>query len=61
MRDPSYKTSVTKCEKCSATCSNHKWGMIRAYNEGWFFSKDRKAFCPAHVPSWVAGWRMRQK
>jgi hypothetical protein len=52
---------VQQCEHCPETCSNHKFGLIRAGQAGWFFSRDGKqAFCPTHVPEWVTAWRARR-
>lgn len=45
---------------CKVTAPSHKWGTIKAWNEGWFFSKDGSGkWCPSHLPSWVAKWRAR--
>jgi hypothetical protein len=38
-----------------------KWNVMKASREGWFFQKDDTAWCPDHVPDWVAAWRARQK
>lgn len=39
-----------------------RWHKLRASAElGWFFQKDGKAWCPAHVPEWVEGWRAKNK
>lgn len=46
---------------CLATYKSHKWGQIKAGDEGWFFTKENEAFCPAHVPSWVEEWRAKKK
>lgn len=57
-------TQDTRCDHedgCEKTCPNHKWGHLRAHKEGWFFSKDRHAFCPDHRPEWVEKWRERKQ
>lgn len=35
---------------CDATHPAGKWGNIRAQTDGWFHTKDEKAYCPKHVP-----------
>lgn len=52
-----HETTPKKCDQCEATCPGHRWGVIRAGKEGWFFGKDGKAYCPDHGPAWVAEWR----
>lgn len=54
---PSY-TDPVKCEDCDATGKNHKWARIRS--DGWFFTKDSKAYCPLHTPAWVSEWRAKK-
>jgi len=44
---------------CGQTHSDGQWGKIKAGAEGWFFQKDGNAWCPAHIPDWVAEWRAR--
>lgn len=44
---------------CLRTYKRHKWGVIKAHNEGWFFQKNGDVYCPEHVPEWVAKWRAR--
>lgn len=46
---------------CGASVPGSKWDQVKAANEGWFFAKDGTAYCPAHVPDWVAGWRENRK
>lgn len=44
---------------CDEQIKDHRWGKTKA--SGWFFSRDNtQAFCPEHVPDWVAGWRARK-
>lgn len=45
-------------EGCTASFPGSKWHAIRAGGQGWFFSReDDAAYCPEHVPEWVAAWR----
>lgn len=45
---------------CQASYPGSKHAAIRAGQEGWFRSrKTGEAFCPEHVPDWVAGWRAK--
>lgn len=45
--------------ECPATIKNHRWGKTKA--DGWFFSRrDDTAFCPDHIPPWVAEWRAQK-
>lgn len=48
------------CQHCDAQCKGHKWGKIKAGDGGWFFMNDGRAYCPRHVPEWVATWRARR-
>ncbi len=50
-----------QCAGCSLSFPGSKHGKIRAQREGWFFSRDNIAYCPAHVPEWVAAWRAALK
>jgi hypothetical protein len=50
-----------KCEGCDATVPAHRWGMVRAGSDGWFFQKDGRAYCPKHVPDWVTAWREKNR
>ena len=52
-----HEGSTVSCSQadCDATVKNHRWGKIKA--EGWFFQRDGQAWCPTHVPEWVAEWR----
>ena len=45
---------------CPRSYESHKWGQIRAHDEGWFTQKDGTAWCPDHTPDWVAAWRARK-
>lgn len=40
---------------CTESIRDHSWGKIKA--TGWFFQQDGTAWCPKHVPDWVASWR----
>lgn len=44
---------------CTETIPNHAWGQIKASD--WFFTQAGKAYCPKHIPPWVAKWRERRK
>ncbi len=47
---------------CTASFPGSKFDAIAAGVEGWFFSRGTDdAFCPEHIPDWVAGWRARQQ
>jgi hypothetical protein len=49
-----------KCahESCTATFEAHRWGKTRAQSSGWFLQRDNvTAWCPEHIPEWVATWR----
>lgn len=54
--------ATTHCAFITCICSfpDHRWGAIRAFNEGWFVEKNGTAWCPDHVPEWVADWRARR-
>lgn len=44
---------------CTNDIPNHRWSKIKA--DDWFFSEQTgKAYCPDHIPEWVAGWRARR-
>jgi hypothetical protein len=44
---------------CDQKIKNHRWGKTKADN--WFFSRDDDiAWCPNHLPAWVAEWRSRR-
>jgi hypothetical protein len=34
-----------------------RWSKTKAQDEGWFFQQNGAAWCPDHVPAWVAAWR----
>lgn len=48
-----------KCYECERTVPQHKWGQIKAHDEGWYFPRNGGAYCPDHVPAWVTEWRAR--
>lgn len=54
---------MTECAQpdCLASHPAHQWGNKRAESEGWFHQKNGTAWCPAHVPQWVAEWRAKRK
>ena len=56
---PRYEVEEIPCsdEECTETVRNHYWGRVKS---GWFFQKDGSAWCPAHIPEWVAEWRARK-
>ena len=46
---------------CTAQHARNKFAAIRAGQEGWFHSYATDlAYCPLHVPAWVAAWRARK-
>lgn len=53
--------SYGRCSQpeCPEVYPLHKWGTLAASDAGWFFQRDGRAWCPVHVPAWVAGWRRR--
>lgn len=55
-----YVTDEVVCAErgCAASVPDHYWGLVKA--EGWFFQRDGSAWCPQHIPPWVAGWRARK-
>lgn len=53
--------SRVRCDgpDCAAAVENHRWGRTKA--AGWFFTRDDdQAWCPEHVPDWVAEWRAKR-
>lgn len=46
---------------CPVSFPGSKFAAIKAQGEGWFFAKDGIAYCPEHVPEWVAAWRERRR
>jgi hypothetical protein len=53
----SYGDARVTCAGCEESVPDNRWSKIRASAAGWFFQKDGTAYCPLHVPAWVAGWR----
>jgi hypothetical protein len=47
-------------EGCVNTYRPHYWGSREAARRGWFLQRDKTAWCPDHIPSWVSEWRQRQ-
>lgn len=46
---------------CTASFPGSKFAAIKAGADGWFFSRETdEAYCPPHVPEWVAAWRARK-
>jgi hypothetical protein len=41
--------------------ASHRWGATRAHGGGWHIQKDGDAYCPDHLPYWVARWRAEKK
>lgn len=52
-----------KCAQpgCAASAKDDRWAKIKAHDAGWFEQKDGTAWCPEHVPDWVARWRAYQQ
>lgn len=50
----------TVCCRCVASIASSRFDHIRAGEAGWFFTKAGDAYCPVHIPAWVAEWRARQ-
>lgn len=42
-------------DECPRHVADNKWAKIHAI--GWFFQRDGTAFCPDHLPEWLASWR----
>ena len=59
-RHPSYKAACSK-PNCESDYFPDKWGKIEAVNLGWFLQRNGDAWCPKHIPDWVAEWRARKK
>ena len=51
---------VCEHDECDASYHTHKWDAIKE-GENWFQQKDGTAWCPQHIPDWVAEWRKRKK
>lgn len=54
--DPAHQIHCAQPD-CEAWIRNHAWDKIK---KGWFFLKNGEAFCPDHIPSWVAAWRAKK-
>lgn len=54
-----YQTTRILCAElsCNESFANHKWGAIKAHDEGWFALKEGEAWCPQHLPDWVEKFR----
>jgi hypothetical protein len=48
-----HRLTRWQCEICTASVASHKWAMIRAWHEGWYFTKDGLSFCFEHRPAWA--------
>lgn len=48
-------------EGCKKSFLDHEWGAKDAYKQGWFVTKDGRAWCGDHNPDWVIAWREKQK
>lgn len=62
MAEDSHDVTVWICAipDCEESIKKGRWSQIKR-GENWFFTMDDKAFCPKHVPSWVAEWRAKKK
>ena len=49
---------VCNQEGCKASIQDDRWSKTRASD--WFFMRDGRAYCPAHIPSWVQNYRARK-
>lgn len=45
------------CAECGKTHKKDRWNNSKAQGLGWFMQKDGTAWCPDHIPEWVAEWR----
>lgn len=52
--------AAVMCEVCARTVDRNRWARTRAHDEGWFESKDGRAWCPTHNPEWVRTWRAKR-
>lgn len=54
---------ITYCQKrgCEASFKDHRWGASKAHDDGWFLQTNGTAYCPEHIPPWVAAWRKHKK
>lgn len=56
MLSPDGKKIWCEVNTCTRFVMNHRWGKTKA--TGWYFAKDYNiAYCPDHIPDWVAAWR----
>ncbi|AOZ64930.1 hypothetical protein SEA_OLYMPICHELADO_65 [Streptomyces phage OlympicHelado] len=46
--------------ECPKSFPNHKHGTIGAHQDGWFLQRNGDAWCPDHIPDWVAEWRAKK-
>lgn len=57
-----HSVQPKKCSKksCTNTYTPHHWGTKQAGREGWFMQRNGVAWCPKHIPDWVAEWRKKK-
>lgn len=46
---------------CENSFAPHKWGNMEAQRLGWFLQRNGDAWCPDHIPDWVAEWRKKKE
>lgn len=58
-----HQAPLKQCAQpgCTASFRDHRWGATKAHDEGWFLQQNGDAWCPEHVPDWVAQWRKKQQ
>lgn len=45
---------------CETNHPSSRFDDSKAVSEGWFHQRDGTAWCPEHLPEWVAEWRAKQ-
>ncbi len=56
--NPDTKRKMCSGPECDQSIADHAWGHIKA--DGWLQQKDGRIWCPAHIPEWYAGWKLKK-
>lgn len=58
-----YRVEPQQCshDGCTDSYVPHHWGAKQAERLGWFIQKNGDAWCPKHIPNWVAKWRAQKQ